>query len=184
VIQTENGPKPLTYAQFKARKKRREVPHPVVTDHDVYLAYRSATLELTEAQKNRASDATIRRLEKARDEAEDALRAVTLVMRLRALPRESRGGEKSYSELRAEHPPTEEDHAELAAAGESNAKAQFHSETFGPALVAACLVEPKVTVEQAAEMAADMNEAEWSGLFNAAILVNQTATPTGGLVFS
>ena len=185
MIATETGPQKLTYAQFKARKKRREVTHPIVTDYDAYLAYRTANMELTEARKNRASEATVKRLEQARDVAGDAQRAGTIVMRLRALPREPRGSEKSYAQLRAEHPPRDEDHALVAeSSGDANGKAQFNADTFGPALVAACLIEPQVTEAEAAEMAADMNEAEWSALFNAAILVNQTATPTGGLVFS
>jgi hypothetical protein len=172
-----NSPK-LTYDQFKALKKRREIAYPIVTDDEALVAYRQAAKAVEDAPA-RTTAADRNRLVKARDDAEKALREATIVVRLRALPKDE------YKALRAEHPPTDEDHNTLSeSTNGALTKAQFHADTFGPALVAACLVEPQVTVEQATEMAAEMNEAEWSGLFSAAINVNQTATSVEGLVFN
>lgn len=172
-----NSPK-LTFAQYKQLKQRRVVPHPIVTDEDAVIAYRQAVKDLTDAADRGVPMEQLKLLEQAVEQAEQAVREATVVLRLRALPK------AAYAALKAEHPPTEADHAEVAETNGPSAKAQFHSDTFGPALVAACLIEPPVTLDEAVEMAADMNEAEWDALFTAAVLVNQTATPTAGLVFS
>lgn len=173
--------KPLTYDQFKAKKTRRTITHPVVTDDDAVTAYKLAEEALKDAKRRGDHDAAAKH-EADMAEAEQAIRESTILMRLRAMPRK---GERSYTTLKAEHPPTAEDDAEVAElTGKPDAKARWHSDTFGPALVAACLIEPAVTVEQAVELAADMNEAEWNRLLWAAINVNENATDTAGLVFS
>jgi hypothetical protein len=181
MIQTENGPQKLTFAAFQQRKKRREVTYPLVTDDDAVKAFQLADQALNRA-KLMSDKRQIAQAQKTLDEAESAVRESTLLMRLRALPRD---GEHSYKVLMAEHPPTAEDNAEAAEESDDpKAKARWHAETFGPALVSACLIEPEVTVEQATEWASEWNDAEWNGLVWAAISVNQQRTDTAGLSFS
>lgn len=171
----------LTYSLLKSKKGHREVTHPIITDDDA-----AAALRLAEEQLRRAriagSDADVAAAQATYDEAEQAVRDSVLLLRLRALPRK---GDRSFAALKAEHPPTPDDDVRVQeASGNPKDKAVWHTDTFAPALVAACLIEPKITVEQAAEMAEDWNEAEWSGLYLAALNVNQQATNVGGLVFS
>jgi len=178
MIQTDDGPQKLTYAQYKAKKKPREVTYPLVTDNDAVAAFRLADVNLRKAKLS-GEQQQIDAAQKAADEAEEAVREATLIFRLRALPRDV------YAELKAEHPPTEDDHAEQREyTGDAKAKAAWHTKTFGPALVSACLVEPEATVEEADEMRREWNEAEWNGLYGSAIGVNRDATDTAGLVFS
>jgi hypothetical protein len=181
VIQTKTGPKVLTWADVQAKKKRREVTHPVVTDDDARVVYQLAEERLRKA-KVRGNATEIAEAQAAADTAEQALRDATLLFRLRALPRK---GDRSWQALVAEHPPTEGQVADWREkTGNPKAGLRWNSDTFGPALVAACLTEPQVTPEQAAEMSDEWNEAEWDGLLGAAIGVNENATDTAGLVFS
>lgn len=181
MISTETGPKNLTYADAKKLKKRREVSYPIVTDDAAVAAYQAAEQRLR-VVKISGTPEDVAAAQKAADDAEQAVRAATITFRLRALPRK---GEGSFTALRAEHTPTEEDDKEQQEyTGDPKAKAMWHAETFGPALVAACLVEPRVTLEEATEMATEWNDAEWNGLYLAAVSVNRQATNTAGLTFS
>lgn len=177
MIGTEN----LTYEQYKAKKKRREISHPIVTDDDTVVLFEAAKDRLRLARA-RSDKTELAAAEAEYAEAEQAVRDATLVFRLRALPRK---GDGSYAALKSEHPPKKSDDEDVQKElGDPKAKATWHSDTFGPALVAACLIEPKVTLGQAEEMATDLNDGEWNSLFSAAIVVNRNATDTAGLVFS
>src|SRR5690349_19683646 len=119
----------LTYEQFKAKKKRREVTHPVRTDDDAVTALKLATEALKEAQiLGSASDVAAAQAKV--DEAEAEVRASAVLMRLRALPRK---GDGSYAALKAEHPPQVVDHETVQeSTGDPKAKAIWHAETFEP----------------------------------------------------
>lgn len=171
----------LTVSEFNKRKKRREAIHPIVVDDDAATAYALAERQLAIA-KAMGGDEEILAAQKTLADAEAELRAGTVIFRLRALPRE---GDGSFDVLKAEHPPTKDDHAKVQEdQGDPKAKARWHSATFLPALVAASLIDPEVTVEQAAAWQREWNDGEWFGLAGAAIDVNQRASTTGSLVFS
>ena len=97
-------------------------------------------------------------------EARDALAAEiedsVQVFRLQATPL------PDWLALQGEHPPTEEERA----AGEF-----AHPDTWEPAAVAACAVDPTMTVEQAARMRGLVAAAEWAQLRDAVIRLH-----TGG----
>lgn len=163
-----NAPQ-LTFARLKA-KGRRTITHTVVIDDDCQQGYVLAEAALDRAKAAGDPDA-IAAAQKLLDEAAAELRDATLRLRLRALP------DDEYATLRAEHPPQDEDNAQAAEiTGNPKALARWHAATFSPALVAACLIEPALTVEQAAELKADWNAAEWNSLFFTAIQVNEAAT--------
>lgn len=171
----------LTVDQFNKRKKRREAVHPMVMDPDCSTAYELAEQALKMA-KLLGDDEEILAARKTLAEAEAELREATEVLRLRALPRE---GDNSFDVLKAEHPPTKDDHEKVQDDnGDPKAKARWHAATFLPALVAATLVEPEVTLEQAAAWSREWNDGEWFGLVAACLDVNQRPSSTGGLVFS
>ena len=181
MIDTDNGPKQLTWSQVKDRKKRREATFTLVTDDDAASAYRQAKARRDDLPFNATADDRAA-AQAAVDEAELAVRASALTMRLRAMPRK---GDNSFDVLKAEHPPTEDDNKTVQqSSGNLKSKALWHADTFYPALVAASLIEPKVTVEQALEMAADWNEGEWVELYLTALDVNQRKTDTAGALFS
>jgi hypothetical protein len=170
----------LTYDAFQKRKQRREAILPIVVDDDCSAAYELADAQLTRAKSFQDPDGIIE-AQKLVADAEKELREATVIFRLRALPRE---GDGSFAALRAEHPPRDEDHERVRDfMGDPKAKARWHATAFEPALVAASLVEPAVTVEQATAWSREWNDGEWNRLVSAAIDVNQSATDTRGLTF-
>jgi hypothetical protein len=175
-----NSPK-ITYADFQKRKKRREAILPIVTDDDCSTAYELADQALSRAKLLKDEDG-IATAQATLADAEAELRDATVVFRLRALPRE---GDGSFAVLKAEHSPTDADHKRVQeATGDPKAKARWNAKTFEPALVAATLTEPEVTVEQATQWAQEWNDGEWNRLVAAAIDVNQSATDVRGLSFT
>lgn len=87
----------------------------------------------------------------------EACRAQTVELRFRALPR------LAYDDLVDKHPPTDEQKKE----GQTT-----NVDTFGPALVSATLVEPKLTEAEVRQLQESWNMAEASALFNTALGVN------------
>lgn len=77
-------------------------------------------------------------------------------------------GDKAWSDLVAAHPPKEKGHA-------------FDPETFAPALIAACALDPVMTVDQVKELFDVFNHAQRDALWQGAFDVNTEAT---GIPFS
>lgn len=170
---------PLTFDDVQAKKTRRTITHAVVTDDDAVHAYRLAKAELEDARRQRLPQKELTAHVRAVQLAESVVRSSTLLFRLQALPPDE------YGTLKAEHPPREADNAAYQAlTGRTDGGAEFHVDTFGPAVVAACLIEPRVTLEQVLAWKRQWNDAEWADLVSSAILVNQAKTPTAGLIFS
>ncbi|MFD4912857.1 hypothetical protein ACFWNR_06495 [Streptomyces virginiae] len=94
--------------------------------------------------------------------ARDKVRASETEFRFEAL------GNKAWSDLHAEHP--------------SSVKGQaWDPETFPPALIAACAVDPVMTVEQVRELFEVLNAGQCDQLFQGAYDANTEAT---GIPFS
>ncbi|MBG0828558.1 hypothetical protein HS041_12340 [Planomonospora sp. ID67723] len=89
---------------------------------------------------------------------QEQMREHTTVFRFRGL------SSKGYSDLVAQHPPTDEDK-------EKNQDTNWA--TFTPALVAACAVSPTMTVEDAGQLADALTQAQWDALAMAAFSVNK-----------
>lgn len=77
-------------------------------------------------------------------------------------------GDKAWSDLIAAHPPKEKGQA-------------FDPDTFAPALIAACAIDPVVTVDQVKALFEVFNHAQRDALWQGAFDVNTEAT---GLPFS
>lgn len=88
-------------------------------------------------------------------------------------------GRAAYDALVNAHPPTPAQRAQAKSLGQDT---NINLETFPPALVAACLVEPKLSVDEAQALWRDdnWNQAELTKLFNGAFAVNSTS-PSGDL---
>ena len=74
---------------------------------------------------------------------------------------------KAYDALLGEHPPTDE---------QKKKNASYNVDTFAPALLAACLVEPTLTDEEAAELwvSPEWSKGELSDLFLFCVDLNQS----------
>lgn len=108
-------------------------------------------------------------LDRLRD-LEAEIERSALVVRLRAL------GTRQWSDLLAEHPP-KKDQAQLGA--------QWNPETWEPAAVAACAVEPTITDEQATRMRDAIPPGEWRALVLAVLeLHGERVVPPKSLLLS
>lgn len=97
--------------------------------------------------------------------AEDALREVTRTIRFESI------GRTAYDDMVSEHPPTEEQRAEMEEAG---AVVEWNPDTFPPALVHASMVEPDLTDKQFAEIWDVWSNADLSQMFALAMRLNTT----------
>lgn len=123
-----------------------------------------------EARLDAERETALTDLRAAVDTAEQAVRAASQTFVFRS------PGRKGFEDLIAEHPPTDDDHDDTRRmTGRPEALARWHSDTFTPALIAACAVDPKISPEQADAMYADWTDAEIGELFGAAIAVCQGA---------
>ena len=83
---------------------------------------------------------------------EAEIEASVMIIKLRAI------ANRPWADLLAAHPPTTEERAQGFGA---------HPDTFEPAALAACAVEPTFTVEQAERMANTIPRSEWAALTDA-----------------
>jgi hypothetical protein len=158
----KNGHAPLTFDHLQSKKKPITHRVPVHPDSELVDAYNQAaqafeSMRLTaEADLERARtrvlrDANAEKDEVARQEeirqqylaARKAFEDDTLYIIVRSC------GRKRYDRIVAEHPPTDEDDAQFKELYGTDAKCPYHFDTFAPALVAACAIEPEMTYEQA-----------------------------------
>jgi hypothetical protein len=98
---------------------------------------------------------------KAVQDAEDAVRDTSVDIHFRSM------GRQAFAELEREHQPTDEDHAQLP----DGQQAQYHAETWAPALIEA---SSELTKEEVATIFRDFNQTEINELYIAAIWVNST----------
>ncbi len=154
-------------------------------ERTVQIVMSDAPVEAVQKAKDRVSkiEMTLSGLDSARDktafgaaqrEANEAREALKLALedqdeevfevRFRGI------GRKRYSDLMDAHKPTEEQKKKAEENG--GLVWQYNPETFPVALVAACCVEPVMTLEETREIYDEWNYTEWSPLFNAAIEVN------------
>lgn len=91
-------------------------------------------------------------------ELRERMREHTVVFRFRGL------SSKAYSDLVAQHPPTEE---------EKEKGLDIGWDTFPAALIAACAISPAMTAEQARRLSDELTQAQWDALFSGAFSVNK-----------
>jgi hypothetical protein len=147
----------------------------VVVDPDAARAVRDAELklEVAEARLRVAPDDDAQAAAWAAKADLDSLRAqaaaddAVVAVRFRSI------GHHGYDALVRAHPPTADQVAEAKAAG---GELTFNADTFPPALVAAALEEPKLTLAEVTELweSPDWNQAELASLFTAAVEVNSS----------
>ena len=103
-------------------------------------------------------------------EIEAEIEASVMVFRVQAV------SQREWADLLAAHPPTET---------ERKKGQRYNPETFDPAALSACSVEPPVSSEQAARLRGTLPTVEWARLMLAVLTVNQEATaPPKSLLLS
>lgn len=104
------------------------------------------------------------------EQAKEAVEASTMQLLLGGI------GRVHKRALLDEHPPRDEDHERVTeqggVLGVKLDKAEFNGDTYPPALIAASLIEPKLTAEQVAELTADWNDNEFMLVWFTALEVN------------
>lgn len=126
-----------------------------LTEQLALLGDRSAPTSLAEVDPRRA-------LESELDEVYEAMRAAEVVFRFQAL------GRTAYSDLLAAHAPRP-----------GTDDASWNNETYPHALIAACCIEPAMTVEQVDALTEVLSQRQRNELFNAAwsAQVGETRVP-------
>lgn len=200
-----NGHRPMTFDHLMSKKKPLSTKVPIVLDNEVAEELTEARAKaeqaearwrVTTAEKSTATDETKADAEAAHNKAqaeleaaEDAAREATVEFRLQSI------GDAAYRALQKLHEPEPEQTAEAKAAlaaqlvgmDEDERQRQVDAfaldtnpDTFPPALVAACSIDPVITEEQAQAMWADerFNVAELTALYMGAVHVNQNRAVT------
>lgn len=169
----DNYDKALRAFQTKERQLLESRPRRIAAVRAGFTA--STTPEeqaLAQAQVIQADDLELDALRAALDEAAEALDAVTVWYKFRAL------GRNAWEALKAKHPATEEDHqASREATGKDDDTAQWHFQTLAPELVEKACVSPKLSADDVDEIfnGENWNDQEISRLFTAALTPQVTA---------
>lgn len=153
------------------KPQRRTVPVSLDPDMTERLdaarrAVRVAEIALDTAAEDRR-DVAQDNLDAARvdlDQLEAEVKAQTVLFVFEGL------GRKGYEELMANHPPTREQRDRLKATGDF---APWNVDEFPPILISACLVEPRLSVDEVRQIwdSPRWNQSECVDLFNTALLV-------------
>ena len=128
-----------------------------------------AVLDAVRAEVDVAIADELAVLEKAVQQALEHVDATSRTYEFRAI------GNVAFQRLLGEHKPTDEDHEQVKADGQG-ARALFHPDTFGPALVAASGVGLDDDEVEAMWAGGDWNFAELAQLWQAAYAVNTQPT--------
>ena len=137
----------------------------LIAPHDLTDRHDRLNTEFARASKDQSIANRSAEIARQLVELEDEIDGYWVEFKVRALPR------KGWADLLAAHPPTKEQarlHSDLS----------FNPETFPAAAIAACLVEPEMTLEQVQilENGTDgeggLTDAQFSSLFNAVVSVN------------
>jgi hypothetical protein len=85
-------------------------------------------------------------------------------------------GRRAFETLAAEHPPTDDDHDDTRKmTGRPEALARWKTDTFTPALLAACCTDPPLSLDDATEIYEEWTDGEIGELVSAAFVVSQGA---------
>lgn len=107
-----------------------------------------------------ASGGESREIAERMDALREAMRAYERTVKFQAL------SQRAYSDLLAKHPPRKDN--------EDDQARSLNIETFPPALIAACAVEPVMTEEQVKQLAELLTNWQFNELFGASFMLNRS----------
>lgn len=165
----------VTAKDLLAKKKPVTRTVTIVLDGELADRWNEAKAALDEAKAadDRASTEVTRLkladAEAALEELQPSVKDATIEMTLQSL------GRRGYQGLIELHPPTKVQKEKARKRG--NNDLDNNPDSFPPALIAASLVDPKMTEEDVAELFASeqFNEIELAELYGAALMVNTTS---------
>ena len=159
--------RPQTYDHLKSKKKPHisEVhlaldPEQGEVFEEILKEVRDARIRATALPDNPKVQEDLVAAEAKYEEIKDRIDDVVATFKFRSI------GRKKFEKLVLAHPPTEEQverakkYSPEPEEGQEDAPLAHNPETFPPALIAACLVSPTMTVEQATEM---WDSDDWTG---------------------
>ncbi len=159
----------IDFEGLMAKKRPTTIECEIALDADLVeahatalAAYEVARIVAADNPDQASSQDALRDAEAALEDAEAAAAEVVVAFRFRGL------GANDWDALVDEHPATAEQKAEARRDG--TPAPVWNKDTFGPALVAACCIEPEMTYEDAQQLwkSEEWNFAELRDLFNAA----------------
>lgn len=173
--------KPLTFDHLKSRRKPVTRTLAMCLDSEVLQEFQEASAEHERVIRDHRSqkvaalrftpeqqEALRRELQPERDAAEarleaakKALEEATVYLKLRSI------GRRAFEELWNEHPPTDEQVAEYQKEHGENERPPYNPDTFAPALMAAVITEPDLTLEEATEIYEEWNSQDVTAIFTA-----------------
>lgn len=159
----------LTAADLLAKKKPVSRKVTLVLDGVLADEWNALSAKADAARKQSpVDDAALAEIEEQLDSLRPSVNDATVELTVAAM------GRLQFQVLQEQHPPTEQQQREARKQG---ATLLFNSETFPAALVAASLIEPKMTEHEVHELfdSEKFNDAELTGLFVAAMSVNTTS---------
>ncbi len=130
----------------------------LVAEYNALQQQLAATSDAPPGSGSLAGNSAKRDLQQQLEAVAAAMRRRTQTFRLRAL------GDTAYSKFLAGHPPRPEDRRDMLCG--------YNRETMGPALIRACVIEPKVTDAQWDELGVVVSPGEWSKLDKLATSLN------------
>lgn len=147
----------MDFDTINARRKPREATTYIVLDHDLVarvdeLERDIRLAERVDQKENRTPQAP--KLQAELERLEREIHEAAVPFRFRALPR------KEYRTLLEDHK-------------DESGQKRWNTETFPPALIAACAVDPELTLEQATTVWDEWDENQTATLFHAAYMVNE-----------
>lgn len=167
--------RPATFDHLVGKKKPLTKTVPIVLDPELAEEYEHArhARDLAQTRATVSSDNTEvafalieaeQRLEELRRQLEET--EAVVVFKFRGI------GRSAFNALLDKHQPTAEQRA--VAKGQGWDTLAWNPDTFPPAVISACLVEPELTPSQVLELweSPDWNQAELQVILNAAVEVN------------
>ncbi len=151
-----------TFAEIRKLKKRNRRSVEILLDPDLKvrildLRARIKTETRRDLRQNRAPVAP--GLQKELDLLEESASESEVSFVFEAL------GNKAYSDLIDEHPPTDEQITEFG-------RLEWNPETFPPAVIQASCIEPELTPDDVEHIMEEFSSGDVQALFNTALLVN------------
>ncbi len=162
---------------FLSAKTRPWAILDIHNDFDAVRSLREAERALGEAELAAKGDKHANAVVEAKAAVEKARKAVEATTGQWLV---SSIGRKATEELVTKHPPRDEDHQALRDnGGGENAKAQYNADTYPAALIAASLVEPKLSEDEVARLIEEWTQGEYLTVWLGVLGVNQDSSLVG-----
>lgn len=177
----DKAKRPPTWDHLRSQKKATTRVVKIYTDSEKLEEYEKSLEEYNKLNGAFLAHPEVEALKTERDEAERRLEVAKTDLETCTLKFVMRSiGRRRFEEIMSAHPAKPEQiekaRAKMKAAGKDDEEGElaFDPDEFPPHLLAACMAEPELTIEEAQELwdSDEWNEPETTALFMAAMAVN------------